>query len=89
MIALQREQNVSSLNELKENGIISARLYNQSNEIRLWANMVGHEDVLEAVTKEDSEQLLTYLEALLNAVYVEPKRLAELAQKREQLKKKQ
>ena len=56
---------------------------------RGWANMIGHEDVPKAITKEDSEQLLTYLEALLNAVYVEPKRLSGLTQRREQLKKKQ
>lgn len=89
LIAMQREQRVSNLKELKDKGAISEGLYKQADEVRLWANMIGHEDVPEAVTKEDSEQLLTYLEALLNAVYVEPKRLAKLAQKREQSKKKQ
>lgn len=89
LIALQREQNVSSLDELKENGIISPRLYDQSDEIRLWANMIGHEDIRQDITKEDCDELLAYLEALLNAVYVEPKRLSSLTQKRKQLKKKQ
>jgi len=88
LIAMQREQGVSNLKELKGKGAISEGLYKQADEVRLWANMIGHEDIPEAVTKEDCEQLLTYLEALLNAVYVEPKRLAKLAQKREQLKKK-
>jgi len=88
LIAMQRQQEVSNLKELKDKGIISKGLYKQADEVRLWANMVGHEDSPEAVTKEDCEQLLTYLEALLNAVYVEPKRLAKLAQKREKLKKK-
>jgi len=88
LIAMQRQQGVSNLKELKDNGAISEGLYKQADEVRLWANMIGHEDIPEDITKEDCEQLLTYLEALLNAVYVEPKRLAKLAQKREQLKKK-
>jgi hypothetical protein len=89
LIALQREQGVTSLKELKDKGTISNLLYGQADQVRLWANMIGHEDVPEAITKEDSEQLLTYLEALLNAIYVEPKRLIEMAQKHKQLKKKQ
>lgn len=88
LIALQREQGVSNLKELKDKGTISGTLYEQSNQVRLWGNMVGHEDVLpEAITKEDSEQLLTYLGTLLDAVYIQPTRLAALTQKLEQLKK--
>lgn len=84
-----REQRVSGLQELKDEGIISPQLYHQAKEVRLWGNVVKHEQPMpEAVTKEDAEQLLTYLEAILNAIYIEPKRLAALAQKREQLKKK-
>ena len=48
--------------------------------------MVGHEDIPDKVVKDDCEQLLAYMEALLYAIYVEPKRLADLSQKREQLK---
>jgi len=88
LIALQREQGVVSLKELKDKGTISNLLYGQADQVRLWANMVGHEDIPQAISKEDCEQLLAYIEALLNAVYAEPKRLAELTQKREQLKKK-
>ena len=87
LIALQREQQVSNLDELREKGIISRRLFKQSNEIRLWANMVGHEDIPSAISREDCDQLLIYLEALLNAVYIEPKRLAEMTQKRGELRK--
>jgi len=86
LIALQREQGVTSLKELRDKGAISDLLYGQADQVRLWGNMVGHEDIPEAITRDDCEQLLAYLGALLDAVYVEPKRLAELAQKREQLK---
>jgi hypothetical protein len=88
LIALQRERGVSNLKELKDKGAISPMLYGQADQVRLWANMIGHEDMPEAITKEDAEQLLTYLAAILNAIYIEPKRLAALAQKREQIEKK-
>jgi hypothetical protein len=86
LIALQRNKGVTSLKELKEKGIISNILYEQADEVRLWANMVGHEDIPIRTARDDCEELLVYMEALLNAIYVEPKRLADLSQKRKQLK---
>lgn len=86
LIAVQRNMGVASLRELKEKGLISNILYGQADEVRLWANMVGHEDIPDEVAKNDCEQLLAYMEALLHAIYVEPKRLADLSQKRKQLK---
>lgn len=86
LISVQRDKNVNNLKELSEKEIISGMLYRQADEVRLWANMVGHEDVPEKVNKDDCEQLLAYIEALLHAIYIEPKRLSDLAKKREQLK---
>lgn len=86
LIAVQRDTGVTSLKELKEKGLISNILYKQADEVRLWANMVGHEDIPGKVARNDCEQLLAYMEALLYAIYVEPKRLADLSQKRKQLK---
>ena len=85
LIAVQRNTNVTSLKELEEKGLISNILYKQADEVRLWANMVGHEDIPDEVIRNDCEQLLAYMEALLHAIYVEPKRLADLSQKRKQL----
>jgi len=85
---MQREQGVSGLNELMDKGIISPLLYRQAQEVRLWGNMVTHESLLpEDIQKDDAEQLLVYLEAILDAIYVQPKRLSTFTQKREQLKK--
>lgn len=81
------EQGVSGLKELKDNGIISPQLYKRANEIRLWGNMAKHEMMADPVIKEDAEQLVSYLEILLNEVYVEPKRLDSLAEKRKELEK--
>lgn len=85
--ALWRERQRSGLSDLKDKGIISSNLYDRANEVRLWANVVKHELVPDVVEKEDAEQLLAYSEALLNAVYVEPKRFESLKLKRKQIEK--
>jgi len=85
--SLWREQNASNLDDLKEKGVISQRLFDQANEIRHWAGVVKHELIHETVTKEETEQLLTYLEEILHDVYVRPARSAALAEKLEQIKK--
>jgi len=85
--ALWQQQNASSLNDLKSKGIISSRLFDQATEIRLWAGIVKHKLIHETVTKEETEELLTYLEEILHDVYVRPARSATLAKKREQVEK--
>jgi len=85
-IDIQREQGVSNLKELRDKGIISNTLYGQADQVRLWANMIGHEELPETISKEDTEQLLAYLGMLLDTVYVQPKQLSDLSQKLEQLK---
>jgi len=87
MEAVWRMQKASGLNELKEKGIISERLFAQATEIRLWAGIAKHEAIYEVVSREDAEQLLVYMEDILDAVYVQPARLAALSQKREKLPK--
>jgi len=83
-----QDKKVSGLNKLYANGIISETLFNKATEIRLWAGIVKHKPISESVSKKDAEQLLTYLEVILNDVYIEPKRLATLGQKRQRIKKK-
>lgn len=85
--ALWRQQKASNLNDLKGKGIISQRLFDQATEIRLWAGMVKHKLIHERVTKEETEELLTYLEEILHDVYIQPARSAALAEKRKQIEK--
>ena len=90
IIRLQRDRDVSSLKELSNNGAISGMLYGQADEVRLWANMVGHDDFdEEGVTREAVSELVAYIEALLNAIYVEPARLASLKAARAQAESKE
>jgi hypothetical protein len=83
--ALWRDKQVSNLKELTEKGIISKQLYAQADEIRQWGNVAKHELISEAILKEDAEQLLAYLETLLDHVYVQPARLEALKQKRKEI----
>ena len=80
LISLQRQQQVSNLRDLMDKGIISSLMYAQADQVRLWANMVGHEDIPEVIAREDSEPLL-------DDVYVKPDRLAALQERHEQMKK--
>ncbi len=86
LVAIQRERSVSNLKGLLDQGLISATLYSQADEVRLWANLLGHEDVPGDVSQEDCQQLVAYIEALLNALYVEPAKLARLKEKRKSAK---
>jgi hypothetical protein len=79
---LWNNQKVSGLEELKRQEIISPRLCRRANEIRLWGNLVKHVPMIDPVTKEDAEQLLGYLELILDEVYVEPNRLINLTDRR-------
>ena len=80
---MQRDQKCTKLNDLAEQGRISKLLAGQANELRLWANVMGHEDVSPDVpSTEDVEQLLRNVDMLLDAVYVQPARLTALQAKR-------
>jgi hypothetical protein len=85
IIRLQREQKVKSLQDLKDKGSISQQLYGQADEVRLWANMVGHEDYpADAVDSETCQELVGYVRSLLEAVYVQSARQAKLRERRQE-----
>lgn len=85
--SLCQNKKVSGLNQLKDDGVISPGLFDRATEIRLWAGITKHKPLTESVLKEDAEQLLLYLDAILNAVYVEPIRFEAFREKRKRLEK--
>jgi len=87
LIRIQRERKVGSLEELEQSGAISRSLREQADEVRLWANVVGHEDFSEeALTPEACQELVDYMSSLLHALYVQPARLARHREQRKQAK---
>jgi len=85
--SMWQDKKVSSLKELKDNGTISEHLFKRADQVRRWANVVKHQLIHEVVTKQEAEQLLSYLEQILDAVYVEEKRFSDLTQKLVQIEK--
>jgi hypothetical protein len=85
--AAWKDKKVSSLKELKDNGTISENLFRRADQVRRWANVVKHQLIHEVVTREEAEQLISYLEQILDAVYVEEKRFSDLTQKLGQIEK--
>jgi hypothetical protein len=83
--AVWRDQGAKGLSDLRDKGTISQKLFDQADEVRLWANVAKHELFDQPVSREDAEELLGYLEAVLDAVYVQPARLTALKQKRKEL----
>ncbi|TRZ54154.1 MAG: DUF4145 domain-containing protein [Dehalococcoidia bacterium] len=83
--SLWQNKKVSGLNQLRDDGIISQRLFDRATEIRLWGDIVKHEPIAESVSKDDAEELLTYLEDILNHVYVEQARYEAFKQKRKRI----
>jgi len=79
---LWREQRACNLKDLVDRDVISKKLFSQADEVRRWANIVKHEFILDPVSKEEAEQLLGYMGVLLDHVYVEPRKLADLTEKR-------
>lgn len=86
LIRLQRDRKVQSLKGLWEHGELSATLYGQADEVRLWANIVGHADVEPGdVSRDDAEEVIFYLESIMDAVYVQPASLGRRKAKRLEL----
>ena len=87
LVRLQRDENVSSLRELVAAGKLSEVLYRQADEVRLWANVEGHEDVPPgAVRAADVDELLEYLDTVIRVIYVDPARLKKRQERRKNLK---
>lgn len=90
LVRLQRHQGVGKegLKALYEQGKISLRLYQMADEVREWANAVGHEDIpAEGISQQDCEELLTYMDNLLNELYIAPAKLKQLTDKRKDVSK--
>lgn len=88
LIRLQRDQKCKGIDDLVDRGVITRRLAEQAHEVRLWANVTGHEDVPDGVpAPEDVDQLLAYLDILLNTIFVQPAKLTALKDKRANISK--
>ena len=84
---LQRDKDVSSLKELVEQGVLTPALYGGADQLRLWAGIIGHEDIsIDDFTQQEVEDVLNYLGVVLEAVYVHQGIVDKLVKRTEQFK---
>ncbi|WP_377368245.1 DUF4145 domain-containing protein [Phenylobacterium ferrooxidans] len=70
------------LKRMAERGLLHESLADWSKEVRLIGNVGAHFDPIEDVSNQDARQLLKFITALLEYIYVLP---AELAARRSQV----
>lgn len=80
----KKERLADQINELFQRGIITKELEDWSHEIRLSGNIGAHpnEDGLQDVVKDDTEEIIAFLEEFLNYVYIMPSRVSSRREKR-------
>ena len=83
LIRMQRREKCSKINELADQGKITRLLADQANEVRLWANAMGHDEVApDAPSRDDVEQLLEFMDLLFDTLYVQPEKLRIVRERR-------
>ncbi|MGA8248757.1 MAG: DUF4145 domain-containing protein [Nocardioides sp.] len=71
------------IDEMATKGIISEAMKDAAHEIRFAGNEVAHADLAEEpITKEDAEEVLQLMDAILTRVYQEPAQVARVQERR-------
>lgn len=63
------------IDKLAEEGLVSQLVRDQAHEIRYFGNDMAHGDFIIPVKAEEAEEVLNFLEILLNVVYQQPAKL--------------
>jgi len=83
---IQTTEGAGSLGELWTTKGLSPALFDTANEPRLWGNVLTHADFDPAeVTLEHVDDLLDYLDIMLDMVYLTPRRLERSIESRKKL----
>lgn len=73
------------IDEMAMHGVISEAMRDAAHEIRFAGNEVAHADLAdEPITKDDAEEVLALMDAILTRVYQEPAQVARVRQRREE-----
>ena len=66
--------------------LITTTMYGAADEVRLWANLLTHEDVDAAdITPEDVAEIMEYLSTILEVIYTQPARVEQARQRRKNI----
>ncbi len=82
-----RDKSVSQFSDLLEKRMITSSIAQAANQLRLWANVVGHDDIpTNSFEKEDVRDILDYLGTLLESLYTHPARVNMFVARTKELK---
>ncbi len=88
LIRMMRDKEVANFKEMVDARIITPALYGAAEQIRLWADVVGHEDIgIDALDEDEVRDLLDYLGTVLEAVYTHQARVDRFVEKRHKIEK--
>ena len=89
LIRFLRDKNASNFKELVERQIITPAIYGAVDQLRLWADVVGHEDIdADTFDAQEVEDILDYLATALEQAYTHQVRVDGFVQRTNQLKDK-
>lgn len=84
---ITKEGIVGKINALRDDGIISTLTADASHQIRRDGNSIAHGDIGdEAVSQDDAEAILDFMDALLDEVFQRPAKLQRLKQRHDERK---
>lgn len=73
------------IDELAKQGVISDAMKDAAHEIRFAGNEVAHADLAEEpISRDDAEEVLALMDAILTRVYQEPAQVARVRARREE-----
>lgn len=87
---IPKQDNLKNLiDKMAEIGIITDLLKEEAHEIRHFGNDMAHGDSDHEITSQDAEEILGFMDSVLNYVYVQPGMLNRRKRKREEQKKRE
>ena len=74
---------VKKINYLRRTGRLEQSIAELATEIRLFGNIGAHPDLIRNISSEECEQILDFLDSLLNSVYVRPAEIENIRRRRQ------
>lgn len=86
-IRLLRDTGVETFRQLANKGIITQAQYDLLNQNRLWANVIGHEDMpTDKFNLGQITRLFQFVQTILETIYTQPKVAERFVQLTQELK---
>ncbi len=86
LIRFLRDKQATSFKHLVEKQLITPAIYGGVDQLRLWADVAGHEDIdVDTFDSQEVEDILDYLATALEAVYTHQARVDKYVRRTKEL----